>query len=346
MRSPILRAEFSHQTTAGGSTARPLRLIVRLILIVGLATSLLVTGMEFWAAIDWNFSGFLIQSDALIVIVGHVLPSVILLPLTLMVDVVLVLRTLLLAADAIARERRGRTWQLLILSAQTPRQLVIDKWWATVLHFTPQYLLLAALRVGVIVYIGLERYRIDYFYYGINSHRFLMQTQPLTFLVAPSTLILGAAVITAFTLVNLLFTAALGGLMAAIWRSGRTVEQMIFALVLRGVLLGFPALLLWSTVAGSPFYDCGAAADGERLAGRQWHADLGGAADLAAPSTELPAHANGNGFLPTEPDPVSVERLRCAHGRCADDRSAAGGAKKLTSLPNPKIQGVRSSIFN
>ena len=46
MRSPILRAEFSHQTTAGGSTARPLRLIVRLILIVGLATSLLVAGRD------------------------------------------------------------------------------------------------------------------------------------------------------------------------------------------------------------------------------------------------------------------------------------------------------------
>ena len=255
MRSPILRAEFSHQAAAGGITARPLRLIVRLILSVGLATSLLVFGMEFRAAIDWNFSGSLIQSDTLIVIVGHVLPSVILLPITLMVDVVLVLRTLLLAADAIARERRGRTWQLLILSTQTPRQLVIDKWWATVLHFAPQYLLLAALRVGVIVYVGLERYRIDYFYYGTNSHQFLMQTQPLTFLVAPSTLILGAAVIAAFTLVNLLFTAALGGLIAAIWRSGRTVEQMIFALVLRGILLGFPALVLWSTVAGSPFYD-------------------------------------------------------------------------------------------
>ncbi len=253
MRSPILRAELHYQRSGAGGRSR--RWFVRLIFGIGLAVSLLVVGMEFLAAISWEFGQLLIQSDALIVIVGHVLPSVILLPLTLLVDVVLVLRTLLLAADAIARERRGRTWQLLLLSVQTPRQLVIGKWWATVLHFTPQYLLLAALRVGVIVYIGLERYRIDYFYYGSNSHQFLMHTQPLTFLVAPSTLILGAAVITAFTLVNLLFTAALGVLIAAIWRSGHTVEQMILAVVLRGVLLGLPALLLWSTVAGSPFPD-------------------------------------------------------------------------------------------
>lgn len=236
--SPVLQAEIKHQQDSRGIVQRPgYRWGARLILGIGLVTSLLVFAIEFVASWNWEYSAALAQSESLVVVIGYVLPSVILQPLTLIVDLVLVFRTLLLSSDAVAREQRGRTWQLLILTAQSPRKIVVGKWWATVLHLAPQYLMLSALRVGVVVLMGLEYYRIQYFYFGNNSQQFFSQTRPLPFVVSTSTLVVGAVLITLFTFANLVFTAAFGMCVSAVSRSARVGLQAGIAFALRIALL-------------------------------------------------------------------------------------------------------------
>lgn len=247
MDVPILQAELRHQQR-GGRTARRgwLRSLSILVLSAGLASAALLFVIEFAAAASLDFRFRLTELEGLIIVAGHILPSVVLIPLTALVNFALMFRTLMLASDVIAHEERSGTWQILLLTEQPLRRIVVGKWWATVLNLAPQYGLLAALRIGVVIYLGLERYRIDYFYYGSSSRQFLAHTQPIPFRVEPTTLLAGAALITLFTFGSLLFTAALGVFISSLRRTGHAGERMVMALALRLVILIVPAaLLIW-----------------------------------------------------------------------------------------------------
>lgn len=67
------------------------------------------------------------------------------------VQFVVALRTLLLATDAIHRERAVGQWDLLLLSGVTARDLVLGKWWAVLGVVYPEWLLTAFLRLGIAV---------------------------------------------------------------------------------------------------------------------------------------------------------------------------------------------------
>lgn len=247
MDVPILQAELRHQRRGGRADRRGwLRWLTILLLGAGLASAALLFAIEFAAAASIDFDLRLTELEALVVVAGHVIPSVVLIPITALVNFVLMFRTLTLSSDVIAREERGGTWHILLLTDQSPARIAVGKWWATVANLAPQYGLLTALRVGVSIYLGLERYRIDYFYYGTTSRQFLSQTRPLPFPVEPMTLIGGAALIALFTFGNLLFTAALGVLVSSLRRTSHAGERLIMALGLRAVILVVPAaLLLW-----------------------------------------------------------------------------------------------------
>ncbi len=255
MHSPILGAELRQQRSIGVvRSRRVLRWIINGVMIAGVLIALGLFALELWSALLVKDLTELIPSDALQRLMLNLLPLM-LLPLALIVHFGLLLRTLMLSSSVIRRERLRGTWQLLLLTDQTAAQIVIGKWGATILNLTPLYLVLAALRVGLMVFVGLELFRFDNFYYDRNSTAFFFETKPLPLLVHPQMLVLGAALITLFTLLNLLLTAALGVLISVVRRGGHGGDQVALGLILRTVLLGLPALLILFNTQGRDFAD-------------------------------------------------------------------------------------------
>lgn len=58
-----------------------------------------------------------------------------------------------LAAHSISREKEGHTWDMLILTHVSARQIVWGKWWASATVLARDHLLLALLRLGVAAYM-------------------------------------------------------------------------------------------------------------------------------------------------------------------------------------------------
>ncbi len=252
MHSPILRAELHYQRTGGRRARRWLVVLTRVFVIGGLLSGLALFALELWSAVIVSDLTLLI-GDTLQLLVLNLLPLILLLPLTLVAHFTLLLRTLMLSSNTIRREQRQRTWQLLLLTDARTAQIVIAKWGATILRLTPAYLLLALLRVGVTVFVGLELLRFDNFYYDRNSVQFFFEIKRLPLFVHPLLLVLGAGLITLFTFGNLLLTAALGVLVSVLRRGGHGGDQVALGLILRTVLLGLPALLIFANLPGRPF---------------------------------------------------------------------------------------------
>jgi hypothetical protein len=62
----------------------------------------------------------------------------------------LMVQTLTLATNSIARERQTNNWEMLILTGMDARKIVRGKWWATVLRMWRSYGRLALLRAMLI----------------------------------------------------------------------------------------------------------------------------------------------------------------------------------------------------
>lgn len=128
--------------------------------------------------------------------------------LTFIYHIYLMFQTISRTANSISREKEAQTWDMLVLTGINARQIVRGKWWATVQHQLPSYILLGVLRIGatagLALGIGTVFYRVSSTYYDQQ----LMMPHPVT-------IILCAVVIMAFTLANLGFSAACGVMASA-----------------------------------------------------------------------------------------------------------------------------------
>lgn len=66
---------------------------------------------------------------------------------------VVTLITVGLSANSITRERLNKTWDILLLTRVDARQLVLGKWWASLLSLWGDQVLVAILRLGVIGWV-------------------------------------------------------------------------------------------------------------------------------------------------------------------------------------------------
>ena len=210
--------------------------------------------LEFWSALARRDLTVLLSGhDALQLLLLNILP-LLLLPLTFMFHFSLLLRALMFSTGSVRRERLGATWQLLLLTDQSIMRIIFAKWMATAWHLAPQYLLLAALRVGVIVFVGLELFRFDNFYIDRNSLQFFFAIKSLPFRIHPEMLLISVALVVVLTLANLLFTSALGVFISVVRRSGHLGDQVAIAFALRTILLVLPALWLISRAQQFSYY--------------------------------------------------------------------------------------------
>ncbi|MBC7869386.1 MAG: hypothetical protein H7Y09_00995 [Chitinophagaceae bacterium] len=112
-------------------------------------------------------------------------------------------------AESIVRERRGKTWETLILTGIDSRQLVVGKWWGSVRFVSRDLLLAAFLRGVTIISIAMILVPLSHF------HNYYLYTQTYPTLeslpnVLPNLPDLGLSMAfsLAFTLVSSLFWAA------------------------------------------------------------------------------------------------------------------------------------------
>ncbi len=251
----ILQAERRYQRQSGNLIRRRwLRLLEDAVLIAGLVIALGLFALEVWsAAVHTDLAMLLADHNLLQLLILNILP-LLLLPLTLVVHFGLLLRALMLSTGVIRREQIGGTWELLRLTDQSPARIILSKWAATISTLASQYFALALLRVGVIVFIGLELFRFDNFYLNRNSVQFFFAVKPLPFVIEPRFLVIGALLIVLFTFANLLLTTALGVLISAVRRGGHVGDQIAIAVVLRTALFALPALLLIPQVQSADYY--------------------------------------------------------------------------------------------
>jgi hypothetical protein len=127
--------------------------------------------------------------------------------------IVVTLITLGLAARSISREYENGTWDSLLLTNMTARQIVQGKWWATLCSLWGDHLMVLILRLGFVTWLD---------YVGSDPD-----------LPRPSRLIIGLIVMSAFTIADSALSVVLGILPPV---SGRNPVVMAVALIVRVVI--------------------------------------------------------------------------------------------------------------
>lgn len=210
-RNPIMREEARHQW------ALMLKARVRTIWIVA-AALLLIPALI--ASIAAFFEAFVRPLSPVQVVLlpreANTLLLGLLTTMTISMHVVLVLVTLSLAANAITRERRGLTWEPLLLTGMSAPQIVLGKWWASISIMWSDFMLLAALRVGLLAWVFGQLLP-----QPLANYELQLQSAYVLF---------GAGIITLYTLVDVGFSAAVGLLATMINPDDGTVMGLGLAL--------------------------------------------------------------------------------------------------------------------
>jgi len=127
------------------------------------------------------------------------LGATLLVAMNLAMYLVLTMITLALASNSISREKRGKTWDNLLLTGVDARQIVWGKWWATLAALWGDHAAAALLRLGIVAW-GVAVLGGEALYQPIIPFLPTM----LSYLVAGALLLVGYAVVDAA------LTAALG----------------------------------------------------------------------------------------------------------------------------------------
>jgi hypothetical protein len=204
----VMRAELAYQrrtTSLGGCAA----ILLGFLLYLSLLSALGVTLCAFLTAA--------LQVNLLEPLKSVGFFPILMVAVTVIWHFVLMFRTLILAANSISREKQKQTWETLVLTGIDARQIVRGKWWATVQKQWPQYILLAILRVGGVIWFAYSQGVPFRYYQGA-----------IVLLPGVLEIMLAGVFIALFTLMNLLFTAACGII-------GSASARHSTAAVLRGV---------------------------------------------------------------------------------------------------------------
>lgn len=130
------------------------------------------------------------------------LVNVVLLVLTFVEYLLIIAQALMTASHAIVREKRGGTWDTLILTNMSMWQIVTGKWWGVLGALAHDHQRGIALRVGVIFWLGLTA----------GSNGIIHQTTDLVMVLAATLLML------IFMLLNMGMAASIGVLASSMIR--------------------------------------------------------------------------------------------------------------------------------
>lgn len=229
--NPVLRAERRHQQhVMENSRAGTVWIgLAGLMLIPALIVSIL---MFFGALVSPWLPEALSLFDTEQVLADLAFVDIITMNVAMYVVVTLI--TLGLASNSVTREKKGNTWETLLLTSVSARQIVWGKWWATLQALRGDHALIAGVRLGLlaIVLIGLH---------ASTDLPSLLPGLP----VIPPHIILFTLLMLAYTALEAALTAALGVLSALLPMDGAAGMIVIFSgrLLLTAGLVVFPAVV-------------------------------------------------------------------------------------------------------
>ena len=142
--NPIARAEFEHIRKDGqtGHKRRRLWRVGGVLLFIGMFIYLTRLFAQF-------------QLFAIFPRLDDVYPIVALTFFVTMLHFTTILRTIFIAGETVAREKRVHNWEILLLTGISARQLIFGKWWAVICVVWRQFALLAFLRGLTAVLMGM-----------------------------------------------------------------------------------------------------------------------------------------------------------------------------------------------
>ncbi len=228
-RNNIAQAEGRYQQHTQPRRRRWQRHGGRWLLRLTFTLAIILFGAEFIGALlRWD-TGFISEALAL----GNLLPVTV----TTIWHFGLMLQTLILSANSIAREKQAGSWELLILTGVDARRIILGKWWATVQRQWHNYLLLGILRGALIAWVGAyfsREFMKDMMAYAGSGISGFVLPAPVNF-----PLVLALAVL--LTLANLFFTAACGVLASA--ASHNPAVALVRAFFIRAIILALPTAI-------------------------------------------------------------------------------------------------------
>ncbi len=206
LNNPVMQAELKHQRHIITTSRSGWFWIVlaMLMLIPALLTALVMLAGAF-AGIHLEP---IFTQGALAVVAQVGLTSLMIMHFALYIVVTLV--TLALAGASISREQTSGTWESLLLTNMTARQIVQGKWWATLRSLWGDHLMVLLVRLGFVAWLD---------YLGSAPD-----------LPNPGRLLVGLIVISAFSIADSALTVILGILPPV---SGRNPVVLTLALGLR-----------------------------------------------------------------------------------------------------------------
>jgi hypothetical protein len=222
VRNPVMRTELTYQQRSTHTRPRGWfrRLMFwgwQLLLAVAVASAVTLLIIEFTSVIiGYDFSTLPQHLHPLAGVVLFFIPVIVLIPMTLLIHFRTQLRTLALASNVISREKRGGTWELLLLTGVDSPHIVRGKWWATMRHVWRSYALVTLLRAASILWAALEANRINFYTYPA----FHFEIRPRYFAPSEPHLLLAILIIVIFTFVNMGYTSAFGTLASVFPRGG------------------------------------------------------------------------------------------------------------------------------
>jgi len=140
---------------------------------------------------------------------------------------IVILITLGLSSNSITRERKGLTWDVLLLTNVDARQIVLGKWWASLVALWGDHAMVAFLRIGAVCLIILS---IEPFT-GIPLAPAPFGLSPILWHSAILSL-----VFVAYTVIDAMFTAALGVGGSVSTQNASVVSGVIFMVRLMGII--------------------------------------------------------------------------------------------------------------
>jgi hypothetical protein len=197
-QNPVTRAELKYQWhIIENGRAGTLWIIMAYVLLVpaGIASLVFFVG---GVLNQFNPGGIHFLPDETAALLGG-LGATLLVAMNLAMYLVLTMITLALASNSISREKRGKTWDSLLLTGVDARQIVWGKWWATLTALWGDHAAAAVLRLGIVAW-GIQVMGGEALYQPIIP--FLPTV--LSYLVA------GALLLIAYAVVDAALTAALG----------------------------------------------------------------------------------------------------------------------------------------
>jgi hypothetical protein len=237
-RNRIARAEFRHQrhvikTSRSGTLWIVLAVVMLLpgllMSLVLFATTLVDRPPYFTQEPLRLFVGYTETTGDYVAMIG--VAAMVTMNVALYLVVILI--TLGLSANSVAREKLNRTWDVLLLTNVDAREMVRGKWWASLKALNGDHAMIGILRLGLVGFlIGVFASKLPQTPHGLPTG--ITYVLPL------------ALVVIAFTAIDAAFTAALGIAGALSDFPGAVTAALIFTVRAFGIALA--VAFFWTVI--------------------------------------------------------------------------------------------------